>query len=121
MIDKRSKILFAIAMVVKIVYGLAILIVGSAIVIVFDWFIPTFNIYSPDSVVYIAGIFTVYCTLDLLLLSKAKPTPAIILIVVPALPFVIIYTALEHLSLSTFVESAPANIKRYAFYEPGYC
>lgn len=112
-------ILFRI-ITVKIVYGLAILIMGSIIVIVCDWFVPTFNIYSPDSVVYIASIFAVYCVLDMLLLWKAKTTPAIILILLLASPLIILYAILGYTSILAFVESAPTNVKQYAFNKPPF-
>jgi len=120
MIDKHNTISFAMAMAVKIVYGLAIFMVGAVIVIVCEWFMPTFSIYMPDSVVYIAGIFMVYSALDFFLLSKTKPTPALILTVVLLSPVIIVYAVLKHLDPVVFVESAPANVKRYAFYKPSF-
>lgn len=104
-----------IVMATKIVLGLSMLIIGSIIVIACDWLIPTFDIYSPDSVIYIASIFMVYCVIEIFLL---KLTPASLLSVTLLLPLIIIYAIFKHTNPLVFTKSVLADIRQHTFQKP---
>ena len=108
----RIKIMF-----VKMVLGLSMLIIGSVIVATCGWLIPTFNIYSNDSVIYIASIFMVYYVIETLLLSKNILTPASVLSIGLVLPPIILYAILKRKNPLGFMKSTLTTIQHSMFYK----
>lgn len=104
-------------MFIKMMLGLSMLLIGSIIVATCGWLTPTFNIYSNDSVIYIASIFMVYYIIETLLLSKKILTPASVLSIGLVLPPIIVYAILKHKNPLGFMKSTLTDIQHCMFYK----
>lgn len=100
---------------INFLYFWTLFFINVGVIMLYDqWLGIDFN--SVYSVVIVATIFTVVTLTDVVLISKEKVTPTLLVWVIAVSPFLVLYKLFKDADLFSLNRiSTPAKIKKYVF------